>query len=138
VSTRFAIDDASFSRFHFKSFVVGYLMTPLGPDAWRWLLASSAVPALIVPLLRLGTPESPRWLVRQGRTEEALEVVRSHIHPEATLADIEAETQETAGYRALLLGLVVSTAWAPALSQAASTRVPPPMTAAAPEASSTT
>lgn len=44
-------------------------------DGWRWLLASGAVPAAAVLVLRLGTPESPRWLVAKGRLDEARAVV---------------------------------------------------------------
>lgn len=47
----------------------------LGDDSWRWLLASSAVPATIVLLLRIGAPESPRWLIKQGRDAEARAVL---------------------------------------------------------------
>ncbi|MER5890456.1 MFS transporter [Streptomyces sp. NPDC001941] len=46
------------------------------PAIWRWILASSAVVALMVLLARLGTPESPRWLASKGRTAEADEVSR--------------------------------------------------------------
>jgi MFS family permease len=51
--------------------LAGHHFIPLSPDAWRWLLASAALPALCITLLRWGTPESPRWLMRQGRFEEA-------------------------------------------------------------------
>ena len=47
--------------------------------SWRVMLASSAVPAALVSLLRLGTPESPRWLVAHGRIDEARELVRRHL-----------------------------------------------------------
>lgn len=52
-----------------------------GDDAWRWMLASGAVPALVTLALRLGTPESPRWLVAQGRVEEARKIVKTYIGP---------------------------------------------------------
>ncbi len=48
-----------------------------GDDAWRWMLASPALFALITLGLRLGTPESPRWLVSQGRIDEANESIRA-------------------------------------------------------------
>lgn len=62
-----------------SSFVVGYAISDSGESTWRWMLASSAVPAAIVAILRLGTPESPRWLVSKGRIEEAREVIRKHL-----------------------------------------------------------
>jgi|OSPMetMinimDraft_2_1075162.scaffolds.fasta_scaffold00225_8 putative MFS transporter len=39
---------------------------------WRILLASGAIPATIGALLRFEVPESPRWLVRKGRLEDAV------------------------------------------------------------------
>ncbi|GLR08394.1 MFS transporter [Mixta theicola] len=59
--------------------VAGYAWINIAPDAWRWLLASAALPALIITLMRIGTPESPRWLMRQGRITEAHEVVRRFL-----------------------------------------------------------
>jgi len=88
------------------SFAVGYLLSPLGPDSWRWMLASSAVPALIVALLRMGTPESPRWLVRHGRADEALEIVRKHLDPNATPADLAQDSEDRSNYRALFHGVL--------------------------------
>jgi putative MFS transporter len=43
----------------------------LGADQWRLLFAIGVLPALIVLLVRLWVPESPHWLARQGRLEEA-------------------------------------------------------------------
>jgi putative MFS transporter len=67
------------------AFVVGYLMRGLGDDSWRWMLASSAVPAVVVLCLRLGTPESPRWLASQGRQQEAEKVLREFFGPDVVL-----------------------------------------------------
>ena len=43
----------------------------MGTDQWRLLFAIGVLPALLVLLVRLWVPESPRWLCRQGRYEEA-------------------------------------------------------------------
>src|SRR5262249_31135102 len=40
-------------------------------DQWRLLFAIGVLPALLVLLVRIWVPESPRWLCRQGRYEEA-------------------------------------------------------------------
>jgi len=45
-----------------------YLAPAVG---WRGLFAVGVLPALATLLVRLWVPESPRWLVRQGRYEEA-------------------------------------------------------------------
>jgi putative MFS transporter len=62
------------------AFVIGYCLRDLlGEDSWRWMLASGAVPAVIVLLLRLGAPESPRWLAAHGRADEARRVLDKHF-----------------------------------------------------------
>lgn len=82
--------------------VVGAAFTAWAPTDWRWLLASSALPAAVVLLMRLGTPESPRWLVAQGRVEEAQEVVTKHWGPEYGIEDLVTSTPtEPARYSAL-------------------------------------
>jgi putative MFS transporter len=57
------------------SYIIGYVMQSMGDDAWRWILFSSAVPSLLVLLVRQGTPESPLWLMKKGREREAREVI---------------------------------------------------------------
>ncbi|HET6499207.1 MAG TPA: MFS transporter [Amycolatopsis sp.] len=49
---------------------------PLGVDGWRWLFVVGALGSAIVWVLRAGLPESPRWLLTQGRIEEADQVIR--------------------------------------------------------------
>ncbi len=56
--------------------VVGVVILKLYPDvsAWRWILGFAVIPAVIILLFRLTLPESPRWLINQGRNEEAAAV----------------------------------------------------------------
>lgn len=61
------------------AYFVGYALTDGGADAWRWMLAASAVPCLLILPLRLTLPESPLWLASQGRAEAAAAVVRRRI-----------------------------------------------------------
>ncbi|GAA3533130.1 MFS transporter [Amycolatopsis ultiminotia] len=58
------------------AFFFGNYLVALGDDSWRWLLASSCLPAVVVVLLRIGVPESPRWLLTQGKLDQARAVVR--------------------------------------------------------------
>ncbi|WP_225734871.1 MFS transporter [Pseudoclavibacter endophyticus] len=69
--------------FWFVGFVGAFFVAHFWPEEhWRWLLASSAVPAVITLLIRFGVPESPRWLASQGRREEAQAIVERRYGPE--------------------------------------------------------
>ncbi|MBP0456953.1 MFS transporter [Streptomyces montanisoli] len=84
--------------YFFGNWLIGY-----GGDSWRWLLASGAVPAAVVLLLRIGTPESPRWLVSKGRLDEARAVVAryigEHVDFESIAAGARAGAAQEAGER---------------------------------------
>lgn len=59
--------------------IVGYYLAKTGPESWRWMLVSATIPAFIVLLMRIGTPESPGWLVSVGRIEEARRIVKKYL-----------------------------------------------------------
>lgn len=61
--------------------ILGIVLSTYSPDIWRWMLASGAIPAGIVLILRLGTPESPRWLITKGRSEEAHKIIVKYFGP---------------------------------------------------------
>jgi MFS transporter, putative metabolite:H+ symporter len=44
---------------------------PFGVDGWRWVVLAGAIGAALIWVIRLGIPESPRWLVSRGRLAEA-------------------------------------------------------------------
>lgn len=69
-----------------------FVSEPMGAESvkWRLMLGVESFPAILFILLLFTIPESPRWLVRAGRKEEALGVLGSigDPMPEQTLADI--------------------------------------------------
>jgi len=65
-----------------------------GQVGWRWMFAACAVPAVFFFLLALIIPESPRWLLKRGRSEEA-RVILSKIGGEAYAAQEIAEVEAT-------------------------------------------
>lgn len=81
------------------AYLVGYVVTELlGDGGWRWMLGSAAILATVVFLLRLGTPESPRWLVSAGRSEEAARVIEQTLGVPVTAAELAGLAPEpTAG-----------------------------------------
>lgn len=81
--------------------LLGYALLWLG-ISWKWILATSVIPALVVLGLRIGLPESPRWLLRHGREAEAREIVEKHMGPEFFEAEeFAAESVGEDGYRKL-------------------------------------
>lgn len=74
---------------------------------WRWMFGSEALPALGLLILAFVVPESPRWLTKQGRSDEALHIlgrVDGAAYAEAELAEIrENLTHESGSLRQLFV-----------------------------------
>ena len=49
---------------------------------WRWMFGSEAIPAVLLLVLLVFVPESPRWLTKQGRREEGLAILSRVDGPE--------------------------------------------------------
>jgi sugar porter (SP) family MFS transporter len=78
------------------SYIVDFLLKDL-PDGWAWrvMLATAAVPAVILYLGVLRLPESPRFLVKVGKEDEAVKVLRYIRRPDEIDAEIRS-IEETA------------------------------------------
>jgi MFS transporter, SP family, solute carrier family 2 (myo-inositol transporter), member 13 len=112
------------------AYVLGWIFAEYGDPTtgWRLLVGLGAVPAILQCVLLFFMPETPRWLVKAGRSEEARAIIRktSGSDPvairmvDAVLKDIEIEVREeeestslgpngngngkNSGYRSLLVG----------------------------------
>ena len=87
---------------------------------WRWMFFAGIVPALLFGAMILPAVESPRWLMKMGRREEATRVLAELNGAEAALgeaAEIENSLASEAGHiselftvfrRPLLLGLMLA------------------------------
>ncbi len=75
----------------FLSYLIDQVLS--GDREWRLMLGASAVPAVLLLVAMLPAVESPRWLVRKGRREEARAAVvraRPWVDPDVRIASIEA------------------------------------------------
>ncbi|WP_022883207.1 sugar porter family MFS transporter [Gryllotalpicola ginsengisoli] len=85
-----------------------------GNGVWRVMLAVEALPAIALFIGMLRMPESPRWLVEKGRTDEALAVLstlRSKERAEAELQDINRIAQEETRVHHLSFMSIVTNKW---------------------------
>lgn len=91
---------------------VNYRIAGYGDEAWnvergwRWMLGSAALPALAFLFLALFVPESPRWLLKRRRDQEALAILE-RINGPLQAGEVQAEikaslTHEEGGLRELL------------------------------------
>lgn len=75
--------------------VVAYLsnalLSGIGENDWRWMLAVAAIPSAVYVLLCLFIPESPRWLLSKRQDRAQGIVVLRMIQPNAAPKTIEAE-----------------------------------------------
>ena len=86
------------------SYISNYLVARFLPNVdprivWRVMLGVECLPIALFMVLLATIPESPRWLVRVGRTEEARGVLDRIGYPEIqrTLGEIAESLREAAG-----------------------------------------
>jgi MFS transporter, SP family, arabinose:H+ symporter len=79
---QFAIVTGIFLTYFINLWIAGYGDEAWNiSTAWRWMFGVGAVPGFLFLFLLLIVPESPRWLIKQGRPVEALPILL-RIHGE--------------------------------------------------------
>ena len=79
----------------------------LGDWNWRWMLGLEALPAVIYFFCLMLVPESPRWLVMQGRQQEALDILTKSCgatQAASQIADIQNSVTNVSGRSGSRLG----------------------------------
>lgn len=66
-----------------------------GWEAWRWMFLVAVVPAAVYGILALRIPESPRYLVAQGRRDEAVAVLGDVLGPDEDPRERVAQIEKT-------------------------------------------
>lgn len=92
------------------AFVSNALLVDSGQNNWRWMLAVMGLPALLFFIFLFFAPESPRWLVQKGFSQNALKILESVNGTEQakeellTIEDSINEDRETGTYREVFSG----------------------------------
>jgi sugar porter (SP) family MFS transporter len=75
---------------YFSNYLVARIVGADHPNTWRWMFGVMTLPAAAFLLTALMIPESPRWLVKQGRRQQAEEVLArfGHENPARETAEI--------------------------------------------------
>ena len=79
----------------FVALALSYIFIELGGGNWRGLFLAAAIPAVTITFFRLYVPESPFYLAKRGRLDEASRVIRmltgSNVDPRSITFAVEEE-----------------------------------------------
>ncbi|KAI0900992.1 general substrate transporter, partial [Annulohypoxylon nitens] len=102
------------------AYVIGWMFAEHGDPAtgWRWMVGLGALPAALQCVFLLFMPETPRWLVKAGKSKEAQRIigktagsdVNNHLIV-SVVKGIERELREEQGNAALASDGVKSSGW---------------------------
>jgi MFS transporter, putative metabolite transport protein len=90
--------------------VAAGLYVLVGTESWRLMFAVGALPALAVLFLRRALPDSPRWLLSQGRVEDAVAAFEQfgiRVRDRSQLVNATSPPVAVVGMRARVRGWLV-------------------------------
>lgn len=88
--------------------LVNYTLRNDGPDAWRWMFGLGVIPSVLFFAGALWLPESPRWLVKMGKSAAAGVILKKIGYADDSLAVIEqSNSKGVAGLSRAVLPAVV-------------------------------
>jgi sugar porter (SP) family MFS transporter len=103
------------------TYLINWLLVDIGPNNWRLMFACEAIPALLFFICLFFVPESPRWLTKAGRVDQALAIltrVGGRRHAQAEMEEIYQTIREEKGTvtelfrpglrKALAIGVIIS------------------------------
>ena len=70
----------------FIAYLTNFLFVGMGDDAWRWMLGVMVIPAALFWIFLRTIPESPRWLILNNRTPEAIPIMTKLKEPNVSEA----------------------------------------------------
>ncbi|WP_276481459.1 sugar porter family MFS transporter [Paraflavitalea pollutisoli] len=87
--------------------LINYSLRNQGDDAWRWMFGLGVAPAALFFGGLLWLPESPRWLIKKGRTDAAkaiLSKIGGAAYAQSTITDVgqPGRSDKKVRYRELL------------------------------------
>ncbi|KAI0885351.1 general substrate transporter [Annulohypoxylon maeteangense] len=102
------------------AYVIGWIFAEHGDPSigWRWMVGLGALPAALQCIFLLFMPETPRWLVKAGKSMEAQRIIEKTLGSDvnkhlivSVVKGIERELREEQGNAALATDGVKSGSW---------------------------
>ena len=86
------------------TYLLSYSLNPIAhQETWRIVFGLALIPSIIVLIARRTIPESPRWLVQQGRLEEAKLAMEAAVPGSSRTLKTDLVAQRTGGSKWSLL-----------------------------------
>ncbi|HDY86856.1 MAG TPA: MFS transporter [bacterium] len=81
-------------------YFTNWLLVDIGPNNWRWMFIAEAFPASVFFFAVFFIPESPRWLIKMGKIDNALDIlsrVGGRKHAEEVVKEIKTTIEKEEG-----------------------------------------